>query len=101
MIEKNSAWLQQPESRLKVCRQLSFANVLHHADAYQFVEFAELSRITIIQQPDFAARLQAGFLDPFLSKRQLLLAERDAGRMNSIISSGMKDEATPTASDVE
>jgi len=101
VIEKNSAWLQPPESRPTVCRQLSFANVLHHADAYQFVEFAELSRITVIQQPDLAARLQACFLDPFLSKVQWLLAECYPGRLHPVFSSRMEDQPAPTAADVK
>src|ERR1700734_1023509 len=75
--------------------------MLKHADTDNLLKTAHIIQVAVITHFHPALLLQASALDSLIGQRCLLFAESDAARFNSIISGGVNDQATPTATDVE
>src|SRR5579864_836330 len=66
VIEKRSSRFEQGESIAKVFWKLALAYVLHHSNAGNFVEVAQLASVAVVHQGDLALRGKSCFFDSLL-----------------------------------
>src|SRR5678815_4515171 len=75
--------------------------MLDHAHTRDLVEWPDAGRVAIVADLDVTTPEQPRLGDALGGERLLLLAERDAHRLDPVMPRGMHDERAPTAADVQ
>ena len=86
---------------LEVEWKLTFAHMLKHANAHNFIEAAWLFQRAVIAHVRPTTTLQAGLDNALIGEFRLVLAERDAESVHAIVLGGMDNQTTPPTTNVE
>src|SRR6185437_16569261 len=101
MIQKHPARLEHGTSTPKIFGKVPFADVLHHPDADDFIEAAQLGHLAIIEETGFALGREASLTDSFLGKGQLPFAHGNSDCMYSVLAGSVQNQPSPPTTDIE
>ena len=82
-------------------RQHRFADVFQQADGGDAVETVGFANFPIIAEADLAAVLKAGLADASIGPLGLGRRNGDSHRLDAVMTSGVKDQTAPAATEIE
>src|SRR6266568_7610832 len=100
MVEEKSPRLERAENGSEIHREMRESDVLDHPDAGDLVVAIALGKGAVIANCHVTPIGKSRFFDSLPGQRRLVLAQRDACRVDAVALGGVHDESAPSAADV-